>query len=93
MISLTRALGIARFLLAIWCVAILFFFSIIVKQRAQRKKLYEMKSLLQLGANIIAHNGIVGKIIHITTHTVVIELASGKKEELLFHHIDHVYTE
>lgn len=92
-ISLPCALGIARFLLAIWCIVILFFCSIIVKQRAQRKKLCEMKSSLQRGANIIAHNGIAGKIIHITAHTVIVELASGQKKELPFHLIDYVYTE
>ena len=85
-------LTLARYFLAAWCVALVFLCSIIIKQQSQSKKLHEVKSLLALGKKIIARNGLAGTVIMITSHTVIVELASGQKKEIPLSFIEHVNT-
>lgn len=91
-LSFLSPLILIRYFLATWCIALVFLCSIIIKQQSQSKKLHEVKSLLALGKKIIARDSLAGTVIMITSHTVVIELASGQKKEIPLSFIEHVNT-
>lgn len=90
---LSSCFTLMRYLIAIWCIMLVFFSSIIMKHRAQRKKLHEVASSLRIGVKIITCNELAGKVILVTHQTVIIELASGQKKEVPHYLIDHVYSD
>lgn len=76
-----------------WLALFAIFYVLIIKpQQQERKRLQELTSLLKPGIIVSGDDGVVGTVFAIFTHSIIIQLATGKKIELLKEQIRHVHS-
>lgn len=87
----TQLAKLAHTAMALLALLVIFYVLIIKPQQQERKRLLELTSLLKPGIIVSGDDGIVGVVLTIFAHSIIIQLATGKKIELLKQQIRHVH--
>lgn len=81
---------LAHYSLALLVLYIIFYTLIIKPEQQELKRLRQLALLLKPGVIICGDDGIIGVVLTIFSHSVIVQLATGKKIEILKQHIRYV---